>query len=129
MSTTTEALHLIETLQKHGIKKEATTELIGFVEKQRGDLATKQGLEALRQANKQDLQAATEPLKRDINWIKWIGGVGFTALLTVMIYLHSDSKAEMKELKAEMENRLNRIEQRNTERHKEIKQLLQREQR
>ncbi len=99
MTSTAEALRLIETLQKHGIKKQAATEIIGFVEKQQGDLATRQDL---------------EPLKRDVSWIKWIVGIGFTAipvvLLTVITYLHSDTKSEMKELKAEM---------------KEIRELLQ----
>ncbi len=84
-------------------------------------MATKQDLRLATQ----DLRAEIEPLKRDVNWIKWIVGIGLTAipvvLLTVMIYLHSDTKtetnrrftkieAEIKELKTDI---------------KEIKELLQ----
>ena len=28
-------------------------------------------------------------LKRDINWLKWIMGIGFTVLTALMAYLHS----------------------------------------
>ncbi len=84
------------------------------LESQRGDLATKQ-----------DLQAATEPLKRDINWIKWIGGIGFTALLTVMIYLHSDTKAEMNKI----DQRIDKLDQRIDKLESKIDLLLQRGQR
>ncbi len=106
MTSTTEALRLIETLQKHGIKKQAATEIIGFVERQRGELVTKQ-----------DLRTEIEPLKQGQQWLKWImGGViavmigGFTALLSLMLYLHSDTKGEIKDLKTDI---------------KEIKELLQ----
>ncbi len=84
------------------------------LESQRDDLATKQ-----------DLQAATEPLKRDVNWIKWIGGIGFTALLTVMLYLHSDSQAEIRELRKGQAEINSRFAEMKTE-MKEIKELLQR---
>ncbi len=83
------------------------------LESQRGGLVTEPDLETLRQASKRDLQAEIEPLKRDINWIKWIGGIGFTALLTVMLYLHSDTKEEMNQRFTKMEAEM-----------KEIKQLL-----
>ncbi len=65
------------------------------LESQRDDLATKQGQQ----------------------WLTWIVGIGFTvmlagltALLTLIVYLHSDTKAEMREIKTEL---------------KEIKELLQ----
>ena len=44
-----------------------------------------------------------------------------TLLLTVMIYLHSDTKAAMKEIKADMNERMDRIE----DELKEIKTLIQ----
>ncbi len=120
MSTTTDAIEVIDHLQTDGISRETAKELIDYVDKQRGDLATKQNLKEM--ATKQDLRLATqdlraeiEPLKRDVNWIKWIVGIGLTAipvvLLTVMIYLHNDTKGEIKELKTDI---------------KEIKELLQR---
>ncbi len=146
MSVTTDAIEIIDHLQTDGISRGTAKELIDYMDKQRGGLATEQGLETLRQANKQDLeglrqaskrdlQAEIEPLKRDINWIKWIGGLGFTvilagmaALLTVMLYLHSDSKADMKELRADMkELRADTKELRAD--MEEIKELLQRGQR
>ncbi len=117
MNTATKAIQFIETVQKQGIKKEAAKEIVSFIESQQGDLATRQDLSALRQATKQDL----EPINQRLESLKWImGGViavmigGFTALLSLMIYLHSNTKAEMNrrftEQKAEM---------------KEIKELLQ----
>ena len=45
-------------------------------------------------------------IKKDINWLKWSVATGFaiftvflSTVLTVMIYLHSDTKSEMKELR------------------------------
>ncbi len=162
MSTTAEAIRLVDKISQDGINRETATELIDYVESQRGDLATKQDMEALgqdmevlgqankqdiealrqankqdmevlKQANKQDMEALRQANKQDmevlrqankqglelidqkLEWLKWIVGIGFaigfTLLATFMIYLHSDTKAEMKELKAEM---------------KEIKELLQR---
>ncbi len=108
MSSTTDAIEIIDHLQTDGISRETAKELIDYVDKRRGELATEQ-----------DTREAIKPL-----WVVMIAG--FAALLSVMIYLHSDTKAEMKELKAEIENRLSRIEQRNAERHKELKELLQR---
>ncbi len=107
MSTITDAIEIIDHLQTDGISRETAKELIDYVDKRRGELATKQ-----------DTREAIRPL-----WVVMMAG--FAALLSVMIYLHSDTKAEMnrrfveqkaemKELKAEM---------------KEIKELLQRGQR
>ncbi len=103
MSTATDAIRFIETLQKQGVKKQVATEIVSFVESQRGDLVTKQDL---------------EPINQRLEWLKWItGGViavmigGFTALLSLMIYLHSDTKAEMNRRFAEMNHRFEKIEQ------------------
>ncbi len=180
MSATTEAIHLPETLEKNGIKKEAAIELIGFFESRHSDLVTKhdikdmvtkqdlqrglhtaeQNLMATRQdlqrglhtaeqnlmATRQDLQQGLHTIEQNLNqktglldqkiealsqkiellkqmiesirqghaWLKWSMIAGFTALLTVMLYLHSNTN-----------ERLDRMEQRNTERHKEVKELLQ----
>ncbi len=103
MSMSTEAIDIIDHLQKDGINRETAKELIDFVEKQRGDLATKQDVREI--AVKQD-------------YLKWITGIGFVALLSLMIYLHSDTKAEMNRRFTKMEAEM-----------KEIKQLLQRERR
>ncbi len=106
MSTATDAIRFIETLQKQGVKKQVATEIVDFVDKQQGDLATKQDIKDM--ATKQDVREAVRPI-----WI--VTMAGFTALLTLMLYLHNNTN-----------ERLDRIEQRNIERHKEIKELLQR---
>ncbi len=131
VSTTTEALQFIETLQEQGIKKRAATEIVSFVEKQRGDLATNQNL----QAGINSLRNELEPLKRDGIWLKWImGGViavmigGFTAILTIMLYLHNDTKAEIDRRFTEIDRRFTEMDRRFTKMEaemKEIKELLQ----
>ncbi len=72
------------------------------LESQRGDLATKQ-----------DVREAVRPI-----WAVMLAGftIGFGLLLTVMLYLHSDTKAEINRRFTKMEAEM-----------KEIKQLLQRE--
>ncbi len=129
MSTTIEAIEIIDQLVEAKIPKETAKELISFVEKQRGDLVTKQ-----------DLRAEIEPLKQGQQWLKWVMGgvvavmIGGFALLNQRIEstnakiesVRAEMKAEVRELKAEMENRLNKMEQRNIERHRELTELLQR---
>ncbi len=92
MSATTDAIHLIDKLVKAKIPKETATELIEFTEKKAegrtGELATKD----------------------QVKVIYTIMGIGFTALLSIMIYLHSDIKSNMKDLKLDINNRMDRIE-------------------
>ncbi len=111
MTNTAEALQFIESLTKQGIKKRAATDIVNFVEKQRGDLVIKQDL---------------EPINQKLEWLKWIVGIGFTIgfglLLTVMLYLHSNTKAEINKLEEKMDQRIDRLE-------KKIDQLLERGQR
>ncbi len=94
MSTTTQAIDIVDQLVKAKIPKQTAKELIDYVDSQRGNLVTKQ-----------DVRETIRPI-----WAVMLAGFGL--LLTVMLYLHSDTKAEMKELRAEM---------------REIKELLQRE--
>ncbi len=93
MSTTTQAINIVDQLVKAKILKKTATELIDFVESQRGDLATKQ-----------DVREAIRP-----TWIVMMAG--FTALLTLMLYLHNDTKAEMERRFTEMNRRFEKIEQ------------------
>ncbi len=110
MSMSTEAIDIIDNLQKDGINRETAKELIDFVEKQRGDLVTRQDIKDM--ATKQDVREAVRPI-----WIVMMAG--FTALLsgllTVMLYLHGNTN-----------ERLDRIEQRIESRLEKIEQLLQR---
>ncbi len=117
MSITTEAIRLIDKISQDGMNRETATELIDFVEKQRGGLVTKQDLRAEMQdlrTEMQNLRTEIEPLKQKQEWLKWIMSIGFTALLALTLYLHGNTNEG-----------LDRIEQRNIERHKEVKELLQ----
>ncbi len=94
------------------------------LESQRGDLATKQDIGGLA--------AKVREIAAKQDYLKWIMGIGFTVLLagfglllTVMLYLHSDTKAEMSRRFAEVNQRFTKMEAE----MKEIKQLLQRGQR
>ncbi len=107
---------------KEDIKDMATTQDLAIV---RQEMATKEGIKDM--ATKQDLKDMVTKqdfaiigqeiaiLKQGRQWLKWVMGIGFTVipvvLLTVIIYLHSDAKAEMKELKRDI---------------REVKELLQR---
>ncbi len=105
--STTEALRFIKTLQEQGIKKQVAVEIVSFVEKQQGETATKQ----------------------DVDWLKWglgailvfmIGGFAWTATEINGI------RAETKESRQELNSRIDRIEQRNEERHKQVMEQLRR---
>ena len=72
--------------------------------------ATKQDIQDVRgelKSARNELMSEMDGIKRDVNWLKWIVGLGFTigfgGLLTIMLYLHNDTKQEMKELKTEMQ--------------------------
>ncbi len=93
------------------------------LESQRGDLATKQDIKNMatkqdikNMATKQDIKdMATKQDIREIavkqDYLKWIMGIGFVALLSLMVYLHSDTKAEKNRRFAEMNHRFEKIEQ------------------
>ncbi len=115
MSTTTQAIDIVDQLVKAKIPKQTAKELIDFVERQQGDLATKQDIKdmATKQdikdmATKQDTREAVRPI-----WAVMLAGftIGFGLLLTVMLYLHNDTKAEMERRFTEMNRRFEKIEQ------------------
>ena len=84
----TKTLELVKEL-KPKLGERATTKLLDFVENQNGELATKQDLHNLEQK----IEHKIDKINQDIFWLKWIVGLGFGALLTIMLYLHSDTKA------------------------------------
>ena len=45
-----------------------------------------------------------------VDWLKWIVGGGLSALLVIMLYLHGDTKQDMKELKQDINKRFDKIE-------------------
>ena len=58
-------------------------------------------------------------VESNFRWLKWILGSivvlctgGFTALLSIMLYLHSDTKQDMKELKQDINSRFDKMEKR-----------------
>ena len=98
MSTTTEAIEIIDGLVKAKIPKPVATKLLDFAEKQRDKSV-------------------------DRLWIAMaiLGAVmvgGFTALLYIMFYLHGDTKQEMKE-------RFDKVETEQKEQRKLLLQILQ----
>ena len=108
----TKTLELVKEL-KPKLGERATTKLLDFVENQNGELATKQDLHNLEQKIEHKIKHEIDGIKheidgvkRDVFWLKWIVGLGFTigfgALLTIMLYLHSDTKAKMNELRADI---------------------------
>ncbi len=146
MSTTTDAIKIIDRIDRDGINRETATELIGFMEKQRRDLATKQDLRIEMQdlrVEMQDLRIEIEPLKQGQQWLKWVMLGGFTVLTAFMIggfnllsMQNSDTKtemnrrftkieAEMKEFRVEMTELRIEMKEFRVE-MKEIKELLQR---
>ena len=83
-------------LTKKFTEREAT-ELLDYVDEQKGDTATKQFVKQEIEGVKKDLKQEIDGVKRDINWLKWIVGLGIPALLSVMLYLHNDTKKEIAE--------------------------------
>ncbi len=132
MSTTTDAIEIIDRIEHETtMSRETAKTLINFVERQRGDLATNQDL----QDGINFLRNELEPLKRDGIWLKWImGGAivvmigGFTVLLTITIYLHSNTNGRLDRMEAEMNRRFTEqkaeMKEIKTE-MREIKELLQ----
>ena len=57
---------------------------------------------ATKEFVRQELKTELEPIKRDIAWLRWVMGGGFALLLTVIIYLHSDTKTEIRDMKTEI---------------------------
>ena len=114
MSATTQAIALTDKLVKAKLPKAVVVDLLEYVDSKTDlntdKLATKEGLKAVRNELKQDIRAVKQG-----NSILWkVMLAGFVALLTVMIYLHSD-------LKTDMNTRIGKIE----DDLKDIKELLQ----
>ena len=104
MAIATQAIVIEKILTRHNFTEEEATKIIDYVENQKGDFATKQDIQDVRGELKNarnELMSEIDGIKRDVNWLKWIVGLGFAGLLTIMLYLHADTKQEMKELKAE----------------------------
>ena len=45
----------------------------------------------------------------NFKWLKWLVGGGLGALLSIMLYLHSDTKQDMKELKQDINTKLDKL--------------------
>ena len=83
---------LVDDLVKAKIPRKTATELVDFIEKQQSNT-----------------------LKKDIEWLKWIVGIGFTFLLTIMVYLHSDVKSNIGKVDdriGTVEDRIGKVEDR-----------------
>ena len=110
----TQTLAVEKILIRHNFTEAEATEILDYVENQKGDFATKQDI---------------HDLKRDITWLKWIIGLGFGGLLTIMLYLHNDTKQKIKELKIEIDRRFTEQKQDIKSINEKLDRLLSREKR
>ena len=79
---TAESIQLVDKLVKAKIPKSTATELVDRIDKGND----------------------SSPY-----WLKWIVGTGFVAMFSGMYYLHSDTKADMRELKADLKNNISEV--------------------
>ena len=61
---------------------------------------------ATKEFVRQELKAELSPIRRDIKWLMFI----VSSLAGLMLYLHSDTKSDMRELKADIDKRFDKIE-------------------
>ncbi len=130
MSTTTDAIRIIDKMEHEtAMSRETATELIDYVESQRGDLATEQ-----------DLRVEIAPLKQGQQWLKWVMLGGFTVLATFMIggftllntrveVTRAELKAEINGLESKLGQRMDKLDQRMDKLEGKIDQLLLRQKR
>ena len=92
----TQVIEFHRLLKKHKYTDQEADKFIEFVENRGVELVTKKDL---------------EPLRRDINWLKWVIGIGFTLLVALFVgvlgtvyYLHSDTKVDIRELRTEIKD-------------------------
>ena len=91
----TQAIEFHRLLKKYKFNDQDADKFMEFVENRGGELVTKKDL---------------EPLKKDINWLKWVMGIGLTLLTALVIgalgavyYLHNDTKTVVKEMEKNMQ--------------------------
>ena len=99
-----EAIALVDDLVKAKIPKKTATKLIDFVEKHQS----------------QELKHKLDKIESDINWLKWVVGLGFTLIFTIMIYLHSDTGKRIDKI----ENKVEGIETKVNSIDKKLNQVI-----
>ena len=113
---TAESIQLVDELVKARIPKPTATRLVDRID--RGNLEPDNpkwiNLENDVQDLKndvQDLKSDVGFVKNDVRWLKWAIALGFSALVALMFgivgivtYLHNDMKAEIQEMKAEIQS-------------------------
>ena len=55
--------------------------------------------------DKQDWSLIREDIslmKREVYWLKWVMGIGFTFLVSLTTYLHNDNKSAIRDIRTEM---------------------------
>ena len=119
----TQTLELVKEL-KPKLGERATTKLLDFVENQNGELATKQDIQKLDTKTEYEING----VKRDVFWLKWIVGIGFTFLLMIMLAGFAWLRADMQALKTDMDRRFTEqkveIDRRFTEQKSRNRQAL-----
>ena len=98
MSTTTEAIDLVDNLVKAKIPKETAKQLVGYADKQRNKSI-------------------------DRLWIALIGG--FSIIIAIMLYLHGDTKTEIQKSHENTKADIQKLENSIIENRKMLIQLIQ----
>ena len=57
---------------------------------------------------KTELTAKIDNLENKIDWLKWLVGGGLTALLSIILYLHSDTKQDINSINTKLDKLIER---------------------
>ena len=52
---------------------------------------------------KLELKQEIDLVKKDIRWLKWVMAIGLGTLLTLMLYFHGDTKADIREINKKLD--------------------------
>ena len=112
----TQTLAVEKILIRHKFTEEEATEILDYVENQKGDFATKQDIALVKQE--------IESVKQNISMLKWAVGLLAVLVLSGFAWLASEIKYVRQDLKAEIDRRFTEqkkgIDRRFTEQKEEM---------
>ena len=136
----TQTLAVEKILVRHNFTEEEVTEILDYVENQKGDFATKQDIALVEQKIdlvKQEItlvKQEIESVKQSVSMLKWAVGLlavlvlsGFAWLASEIKYIRQDLKAEIKIQKEEMSRRFAEQKQDIKSINEKLDRLLSRE--